>query len=693
MRPTIFFLSVVLGALMLSGCNLRSSHQEHFHQGKALLEKKKIKAAYRHFKKAALLSPDSAYYHWAAAQTAPNQNAAYLHNRSAWEHGARNRLVLQQLVQLSFHTEVNKKLAFALELYQQLPDSLKDPWFLSVLHEQYNSLDSSLAIRLRLYAQAPRPQHCVAIARLYLGLHQRDQALDFLESCRIKEHLDAPAYIVLASLYAEDYQQTDIEPLFEEARRLGRYDAGLQLNHAGFLASNGSFAAAQNLLQPLLSPSDSSARNLARQARLMQAYIATMQKDSVSLGKLIALATSDQERHYVGLLRQNLTDTTSILKPLLASYEALKPNATIGLIVARHYVRAGAAKKALPFYKNLPALIVHSPSILVEYATALSRAGESKAALQLISTMHSKKLVTRRSLELFRDLTFKLNLLDNASAAQKLLEQQYSDDVSIRWSGAILALRSGQEDKALQTFRELARQYPEEERFAMAILSTYLVQNKPQALLDKSHNSPFQGEALYTLRARAARKLDNDSLALRSYRAAITPKSSPQLLMEFANYLTSKNLLGEAARVYEQIRQTHLSSAAQDSSIQGTVLNNLAWSQLQSGEVDIKEIVTTAQQAYDFLPQNPHVTDTYSEVLARSGNHSKLIEVLEKNPLTPKEPRLLFHLAGAYEKQGKKNKAVRTFQQVITQLDSTYQLPLSVSRAKITAHIQKLVAQ
>jgi hypothetical protein len=691
MRPPIFTQLIIVGALALSGCDVSRSHQEHYKRGKELFEHKKIKAAYRHFKKAALLSPDSAHYHWAAAQTAPTQNGAYLHNRSAWEHGARNLVVLQQLAQLSFHTEASKKLAFALELYNQLPDSLKNPWILSNLHEQYQSFDSSLAIRLRLYTQSPRPTHGAAIARLYLGLHRRQEALDFLESCRIKKQLDAPAYIMLASLYAEEYQQTEIEPLFEEARGLKQYDGKLQLSHAGFLASNGSFKAAQSLLAPLLTPRDSSLYNLARQARIMQAYIASLQKDSSSLDQLIPLASSAQERYYIGLLRQNLTDTTPILKPLLDSYKALQPNATIGLIVARHYALSGAPKKALPFYKNLPALIVHAPSILVEYATVLSLAGENKAALQLIATMHSKKLVTRRSLEFFRDLTFKLNLLDNSAAAQRLLEQKYSDDVSIRWSGAILALQSGHEETALQTFRQLARLYPEEERFTMAILSTYLLQNKPQTLLDESKNSPFGGAGLHTLRARAARKLNNDSLALQSYRAAITPQSSPQLLMEFANYLNNKKLLAEATQVYEQIRTIHLSSVANDSSLQGIVLNNLAWSQLQSGDVAIAEIVSTAQQAYLFLPHNLNVLDTYAEVLARSANYTKLIEVLENNPLTQSEPRLLFHLGGAYEKKGQTNKAVRTFQYLVTKLDSTYQLPLTFGRTKISAHIQNLI--
>ncbi|NLL15487.1 MAG: hypothetical protein GX267_18980, partial [Fibrobacter sp.] len=65
-----------------------------------LVKERKIETAYKYFLAATKKQPDNPKYHWAAAQTARNQNAAFIHTEMTWKNGMKNVSVMTALLRL-----------------------------------------------------------------------------------------------------------------------------------------------------------------------------------------------------------------------------------------------------------------------------------------------------------------------------------------------------------------------------------------------------------------------------------------------------------------------------------------------------------------------------------------------------------------------------------------------------------------
>jgi tetratricopeptide (TPR) repeat protein len=682
----------------VAGCSPRGSAQELFEKGKRKVAQNRPNDGYRYFKQAAQKAPDSAHYHWAAAQTAPNQNAAYLHTRDAWEHGAHSQTALVELVRLSFHTEKQKKLAFALSLYEQLADSSKSEDFLSDIFEIHGQLDSALSIRQRLFAHNQSAENATRLARVLLKMNQPDSARAVLENCKNQKQLNGVGYTLLASLYAVGYEYSKIINLFDEAKMLGHYSEAVQLEHASFLIAQEKFDDAEKVLAGLLKPVNAAATKATNiHARFLQSYLAMQRAQSTKLDELIGIAEAQkgslgvQESAFYRALKKKLTDSTVELESLAKAQQAFSSDPIVNMFYARELVRAKEYRKALDFYKLLPAVMRRSPRFVYEYAVVLSQIGQLDSALIAISTLHHNKVFTRNSLQLFRDLTFKKNLVEKSAAAQQLLEQQFSGDVGVRWSGAVLALRTGEHEKALRVFSDLARTYPTEERFETARIATYLFQGENQKVIDECAKSSFRTPSLLKLKARAYRGLGDDVQASQVYSQAAKSGADAATLMEYADFLLSLKKPGDAAAVYEQLRGIVSTGAKQDSVQMAMVLNNLAWSYIQNGTAELAKVVEIAQLAHRYMSSSVHILDTYADVLNRAQRYKETITLLDNNALAEREPRLLFHLAAALEKAGQRNKSLRVYQDVLGRMqDTTVTLPMHISSEKIKTHMSSM---
>jgi predicted Zn-dependent protease len=349
--------------------------------------------------------------------------------------------------------------------------------------------------------------------------------------------------------------------------------------------------------------------------------------------------------------------------------------------------------EAVEVYKNLPRAFLISPGVIVEFSRALAQSGKYDEALAAISVMHKARLYTKNSLQIFRDLALKKQLIDKSIAAQKVLESKYKDDAGVQYGRAILALKTGNPDTALQILTDLTQKYPKEERFELAKMSIYLLQEKYSQVVDECKKSKIDPNLFAGILAVAYIKLDKQDLAEDVYKKAIKENKSFSIMMEYAQLLVNTGKHQEAVKMYENIRESFKKRLDEDSKINALLLNNFAWSLLQDRGSQKKTALKAAKSAYDLFPDNINIIDTYATALIQNNKFKQCINLLANNAQIRKEPQLLFHLAKSYEKTKDLNNAVRNYRLVVESDTSDNKIKLVVSKSKLRDHIEKLAQE
>jgi len=204
---------IIFFCIFFIRCGENLTAEEVFNRGKDSFEQNDIKMAYKYFKKALDKSKDNPQYHWAAAKTAPNSNMAFIHSKAAWENGLKSFEVLLFLTKLSFHTDKKGKVAYALSLFDELPEKEKRKELRGDLFLHFEEYDSCLAIWEKLYRDKPTPALCNKMAIAYGKKGDKDKALAVLNECRKQRKLNSKGYITLAYLLALDYDYAAADEL------------------------------------------------------------------------------------------------------------------------------------------------------------------------------------------------------------------------------------------------------------------------------------------------------------------------------------------------------------------------------------------------------------------------------------------------------------------------------------------------
>lgn len=690
---------LMTSSLFFSGCNLLIRDPEKaYKKGVEAINQKKPEKAYKYFLLATKKAPDNATYHWAAAQTAQNQNAAFIHTELAWESGLKTVPVMVSLMRLSLFTEKGQRITKMLSLYSELPDTIKTPMLKAELFSQLGIPDSALAIWKKMYSSKPTQVLAFRIGRELNQLNKLEEARDFLEKARKAKQLDGAGYVLLASLRAYEYDYEGVNEIFKETRSLGLYSNEVALEEAAFFFVSNKYDEAGRILREYRTPNpDQKDQFINHRARINLAFLfaAKGQHDSINvLSSEVPDSTpfrKGEQRFYTLLLKGDTTNSELLLKELDEIRKIVPSNPFIELYTARALLKSGQSAKAVEIYKRLPGIYVRSPGILTEYALALTSSGKIDEALVAVSTMHRKKSFTRGSLELFRDLTFRKNLIDKSEHAQQLLEKLYGNDARVKWNGATLALRMGKVDSALVLLEDLEKQFPKEYQFRTARISALIVKGDYDKALALCNSGDIPQEHVIPLKTQILKKQGKDAEALQMVESAIKDKSMPQLQLLYAEMLIGMNRNSEAANVYEELLNSR-NKETKEGPGTAAIYNNMAWAMLQSENPDKKVTLKAAQRAYELLPSSPNIIDTYAEVLLKFGDYSNCIKILEGSKLTQEEPKLTFHLAMAYEKKNDLNKAIRNFKTAIALMDSSSgTIKMDLSKAAVERHIDKLL--
>jgi predicted Zn-dependent protease len=695
-------LLLVAAFCCVAGCStgFSLSAEKCFEKGKQKLKENKMALSYKYFDAASRKEPANVTFQWAAATTAPNQNAAFIHTDAAWKNGLKRPEVLLALSRLSFHTEKKKARDYAFNLFSQLPDSFQTPMLRSEIFYQYEEFDSCLSIALPLFRRGPTQNLCRYIAGIYEKKGDRSKSKSFLQDCRKNRLLDGSGYVMLASIAALDYDYRLVDSCFAECKRYGLYSSNVRLEQCGFFIVQGQYDDAEKSYDELLAlAGDSSMGLVGLRARIGLAYIYSVRKQPEKIASLVKAVSGDEtpgrkaESGFYTALLNAMNDSAGAIDGLRRAQRQLPGNPFVTLIVARENLKKSRFPDAIAEYKTLSAVFLLSPGPLVEYAMALDRDGKSDEAMALISSFHGHHAFTRQSLELFRDIAFKKRMVEKSMAAQKVLQFKYNTDASVLFSGAVLALKLGRTDSALALVTSLARKYPREEKFELAKISILLIKKQYEEVLSECRKSSVPVSARAPFEARAYRALGKNFSADSVYTAGLAQAKTPALMLEYANFLLESDAPERAASLYDEILTVKKDDLKQDSIGNSMLLNNLAWSLLQSKTNSFEKAIDLAKQAFELAPKNPHIIDTYAFALIKAGKYKDCVELLSGNQIALREPRLLFHLAIALQKSNQINKAVRYYQDVLKLMDSSSNtLGFTVSKPEIQATVEKLTA-
>ncbi len=687
--------SAILLPLLLCSCLFESADQA-FDKGIKLAKEGKVKQAFKSFKYAAKKAPDSARYHFAAAQTAPDQNSAFMYTKYSWEHGLRNRGVFLSLLKLSLHVDKAKKLEYALSLFGELPDSVATPLFKGELYLEFGRPDSAYLVWNAEFQQTENSALCPKVAQALLGLGKADHAVRFLVDCKKKGILDSEGYSHLAALLAMLYNYREVDRLFEELSMSNNFNDQLRIENATYLVFSDRFKEAEPLIDRPAGPGTAGARALINlRLRTLKLYSALMQGSRSAADSIYDAVPSDT------IMKKEINQLFEALKILgkkdTGFYEALRkardqlpPDPVTTVICARAALSRKMFKEAAALYGKLPGIVLWSPRIVAERAQAMALAGNDDDALKIISFMHKQRVFTRHSLELFRNLTLKKDLVEKSEAAQKLLEEHYDNDVSLKWKGLLLAIKTEKIDSALSIARQLSTQYPEDERFVTTKLTLLLMKEEYRQVLAEIQNSSIPSVKLKSIEAAAWKGVGDTAQAIQAYEQAIGVRREPLLLMQLAEMYFQKKAYEKATGLYTELLGDTTETRLKDSLQVAILLNNNAWTMMTAGNQDLTAALAMARKAYELVPQNLHIIDTYASILYQAGKYKESIELLEKSTLVPRQKRLLCHLSRSLEKRGEINKAKRYLEDALLLKEGDQKLSPLMSDSQIREEIRRL---
>lgn len=688
-------ISVILFFIMLSltfNCSTQTSEQL-YEKGKAFAESGNIKKAYEQFKSASKKEPENITYLIAAGSTAPDQNTAYIHFKNAWEKGAKNRFILTNLIKLSFHVDKKEKETYAFSLYEELPDSLKSSQFKGELYFQFANYDSCLAIWKGEMLHSPTPELCNEISLAYINKKEIDSALNVLLECKKKGTVNAQTYIQLASLFSSKMDYKAVNALFEEIQN-GVFDNSLtELEFAAFFLIHDNMEKALMLLKKAEQKVPANQETFVRRKiRCMKAYLSVTEQRADGIEALIA-QTQDvpEEVSLMNAFKAVLNKDSASLE-LLESARSKNPrDPFVDILCARSNFFAKKFDKALSYYQSLPGIIQWSPRILTETVLCYAASDKEDEALKRINFMHKHGIFTKKSLEIFRDITFRKDLIDKSVAAQKLLEKQYGNDVNVKWHSLLIAIKENSFDTAETILDELLKSAPDNERFKLTRFSIMFLKKDYQRVIKELPSSGLPEERTMPMEASAYLKSGDTVTAINVFEKCVSKYNNFQTMMELAQLYTSTNNSKKAVALYKQIVNRAETSKI-DSNTTGALLNNYAWILSSDPNGDIATALDAAKKAHGLIPNNLSIIDTYTSILLKAGKFKDCIKIIENNPLPMKQPRLLQYLAESYEKSGNLNKAKRYYEDILA-MEPSEDLPLTESKQMIQQHIEKMTSR
>ena len=250
--------------------------------------------------------------------------------------------------------------------------------------------------------------------------------------------------------------------------------------------------------------------------------------------------------------------------------------------------------------------------------------------------------------------TAQTNLGDYSEARESYKQaiELAPDNRNLRLALGSMEIRAGQQARAIAIARELQK---EDAKLTAAYDlegAARLGQKKRPAAIrayKKAHSlQPTSARVLLLSRLyQEGRELKKATSVLE-----VWLKGHPNDLVVAINLalvLQQQGLDEQAIAVYEQAQGIDPDNVV--------VLNNLAWLYFQKGDARALEL---GAKAYERAPQRPEVLDTYGWILLSSGDVERALVILQEALVSaPDNPEIMYHVAVAMEKAGRRDEARR----------------------------------
>lgn len=464
---------------------------------------------------------------------------------------------------------------------------------------------------------AEKYQADIALIMSYMKQRNAPQALKAMRSLEEKQPNNPLTYNLKAGIYIFNKDTANARKNLERALALQPTYVPAALNLAHLDLQDKNPQAARRRLEVILEKDKSN----------MQALLAL-----AGLGPSVG---ATQKEQIDWLERAQKVSPSSVEPPLM---------------LARHYAKAGAVKKALEAAQQAQAASPDNPQVLEILGTTQMAADQKEQAVATYGKLVTLQPKSPAALYLLAGAqASSANQAGAASTLRKALALK-SDFTPAQVALIDLETRAGHFSEAIKIARAVQKQDPKsalgfvlegdtlmaEKRFSEAVKAYEIAYSvrKSGLLAIKLHGAYVQAGKPQEAEARLAKWLKE------------SPSDSVTKLYA-ANYDLRQGRYKEAITQYEWLQ------AKQPDNL--VVLNNLAWAYHQ---VKDPRALETAERAYKLQPGNAGVADTLGWILVEQGSTKRGLELLQKAvTAAPHIREIRFHLAQALLKAGDKSKA------------------------------------
>jgi len=460
-------------------------------------------------------------------------------------------------------------------------------------------------LALDLWQQALAKKHIPALAKKiaegYLAQDKSKEAQALLEKQRDQHLLDAEGYLVLASVYASNYdfakasftagEAIQFDPTFERA----------SLQQAVYLAFQEKRVEAQRMLAELENrPGTPREPAVIWQGRLWQAYLLWRQNQADGLRQLqerIAQEPPSSAQkgclQFLDGLSLKLKNDSKALDAFVKARELISKQPVIELLCAMESLQAGNAAAAIEYCQQITGIASRWPQVRLTLAQALARDQQEEAAIKVLYDMHRRNIFSPPSLALFRDLTAKAGLTEAAAASQALLNRYAGSGAEAQMNQVLYHLFQSDLGKPEEILDRLNNALPGQSRAHLDPFKALLKAGNFEGALKAGESAGIREEVRAALTGFAHLGLNQFDHAEAAFSKAANILPTPDLLLQYAMVLVRNGKLPEAKQQFEKVIQS--------ASNQANARAGLAWIALRQNRRD--EFLQQAEAAIKARPE------------------------------------------------------------------------------------------
>jgi predicted Zn-dependent protease len=680
------------------------------------------------------------------AIAANNANKAYYYAQKTWKNGRKERDILFYLIRFSFFQDKKQKLDYALSRVNEMgANTDKDDLRVDILM-LFGEFDKARQLCERNYDKSPVPYTAVKLARLYVQSGNDSLAMSFLQSCRQRLALNDEGYGVLAQLYAKKGNLEEAELCYREGAENNRSSEQLQYDHAAFLMNSGKYDQAAVMADSLIEkyPENKNFETIRIGAFINKGdnagALRECDKSTVPFGLIAPLRVkalvnlnrfAEAEAVYDSAIAHNndlrirlefgnfllyKTKNYKKARTIFQSVNSARPDepvANIGLATLdiyshdpaaakKHIAAVLSSEKKMPYpylllarinlIENDPKSAIDNCDKVLAHLPGLGDAAYIKAQAYYTMGQYDKTdqimttLINRAGID-----KKKAAFYTKAIIPIKIKEKKYDEAIAL-----INNMGHGADSIAMNRM----------------LLEVYAISNNPvkaeqvlsslEGNIDKSSYSYYQSwlAELEGDTAKAAAFLESDlstksffmrwaSLRIKMGKVDNVMEKLNRDSMNVADWVKIAAIADK--RKYYEFSSECYKNALMHETENAALLNNYAWASMQTSSFNHDEVLKAVKKAYNLMPDNIDVLQTYSEALNKCDKSKECINLLkDKLKQTRQNANILYQLGIAYEKTGDIRGATSSFQLMLQLPDSVIVWPEGISRSGLQGHVGEL---